>query len=285
MESLGYILTNQFIVIAVDTNFAMSVDDMWFDSDRIKKVHKLNDRLMISATGELNKIADIYTYIFKLNELGHNKTFDDTVENLASAFQLSSTVDVAGMKSLVGLTSRFITPEGTVDTEAFLNHLSSNPDLQAILKDAFSLASSGIKMPTTITLFEFGEHPGQVRMGKCLVIGNHLKSAEMPAIPKDHAFIGFSSSTRKAAEINLIEKSLLAEISTYLTPGWETSKQHTAALVQLSKQLLAKGLRAITPFCGMPNIVYYELSSQTGYIFKEPDTPLHICDFSTFRNE
>jgi hypothetical protein len=280
MESLGYILTNQFIIIAVDTNFIISINELRYDADNVKKVHRLNDRLMISVTGEYGRMADIYAYILKLNELGHNKTFNDAVENLESVFRLSSTVDVEGMKALVQLTTRFTSPDGIVDSGAFLDHLSSSPDLQAILMDAFTLVQSGIKMPTTIHLFGLDMELARVRMGQYLVVGNHFKSMEMSPLFKDGITIGFSSSTRKSEEIRATEEWVLDNLKPLLYAGWETSAASTDKLIEASKRQLAHGLKAITPFHKMPNVVYYELSHRTGFTFEEPRTHLKMMDFN-----
>ena len=43
-----------------------------------------------------------------------------------------------------------------------------------------------------------------------------------------------------------------------------------AHLKALSKQLLVEGLEALNPINAKQNVIFYELSSETGYVFAEP---------------
>jgi hypothetical protein len=282
MESLGYILSNKFIVVAADTNFVFTASQLTFNANNIKKAYRLNDQLLISVIGEFHKITDIYTYILKLNELGHNKSFDETVENLGSAFGLSPNIDIDGIKSLVELTPEFMDANGVVNTTAFLEHLASNPDLQALLKDTFDLHLSGLNVPTSVLLFGFDNE--SIRMGKYLVVGNHLKSLEIQPIPKDNIFIGFSSSTIKSEETDKLEEELIKELQPLMINEWENSPEITKDLINAGKKKLEKGLKTLTPFKKEPNIVFYELSADTKFKFQEPSIDLKKINFKRPEN-
>lgn len=277
MDGLGYIISNKFIVIAADTNLILTVDDGPFETAVAEKVHRINDDVFISIIGDPYKISDVQLFTDILNELRPGESYDEIAENIKSTFKLTnSEFDPNTVESLKKRVLS-IYKEGDSEAEVkakLLALLEDDPDTQAFTQDALSLNETGLRSPTTILLFGIDRPSLSTRASKSLLIGHYLKGSEMLPINKDSVILEVLNSTQRSNYNQQLSIDLLKELQPFIVAGWEDSNELTALLMEAGKKLLKKGIGTLNPFTTIPNIVFYELSADTDYQFKEPDLQL-----------
>lgn len=280
MESIGYFVTNKFILIAVDKNLEVTIgeqdEQLKLEINNAKKVYKISDETAISIIGLPHKITDIYKFILSIQN--SNNTYDNVEEDLKSIFNSSLQKVVENIQNISSLIPRFSEENGALKQDELFKHLENDPDLLQITKEAISLLQSKSQLPTRVSIF--GRENGQNVFGVYMSIGINLIGNKQATIPKDHIFIGIQSIKTTQEQSKEIEDILLSRIKPFLVNGWEESKELESKLYNACKEQLKFGLTEVTPFKKKPEIIFYELNEQSNFKFKEPDEKLIEVNFN-----
>lgn len=274
MESVAYMISRNFILLAVDTNFETSFKGVDFKMSNAKKLHILNDKTAISVIGNPYKISDIYKYVLNLKSIDENSGFNKIVEDVKDVFNSSGIELKKGIEEISKLLPKYKTDSGHVDTATLFEFLKDKPELISILKD--SILSVNNEMPMLSQLLIVGWQPelDATRLSHNVSIGLNLTGSDFDDFKKGLVYTRFASATVHPTETTKLETELSQELTPILCSGWEDDKAKVESVIDLGKIILSKGLERITPYKSKPNIVFYELSPMTNYKFKEPDLKL-----------
>lgn len=279
MESIAYLINRKFVLIAFDTNYIADFGGSTVDLKLIKKAYKLNDHNLISVIGNPYKTSDIFNYVLKLNELGHNGSFEKIIEDLDDVFNSAKTEVVDDLEELTKLLPHFYDDSGNVNITDLFEQIKKKPQLVSLLQETIS--SSNQKHPAMTQVFVFGwdKELEIVKMNQIISVGQKLTYIPIQEYQKDFVYIRFASSTLNPNDTVNIEHELVQKLTPYLTEGWDSDFEQTDTLINVAKEVLVEGLKKICPYEREPNIVFYELSSRTNYVFEEPEQDLTKLEF------
>ncbi|OOV28607.1 hypothetical protein BXU11_01255 [Flavobacterium sp. LM5] len=279
MESIAYIVTNKFILILADTNFELKIGDEEIKKNDAQKVSVLLDNLAIACVGEFYKTSDISNYVWKLNELGHNNSFDEIIEDLESSFGTDNITEEM-LRKQNELYIKFTDLNGNIDTVALLNSIKDDKIMYPFVRDVFITLQGGFN-PTSIALFSVENNPFRIRVGNYNIKGNHMVGSETNILT-DHIFIHSMSATKDENTIAQLTNKAHSEINKFVFKNWENDDDAVNKLIEVGKITLTNIIESISPYPSKPNVVVYELSKNTNYIFKDPETHLKRYNFNRF---
>lgn len=285
MESIGYIANRNFILIGVDTNYETEHGGFALTVDCAKKVYKLNDHNAICVIGNPYKVSDIHKYILKLNELGQNWTYEKIIEDLNDVFNSSKTDISKGFKELSELLPNFYSKTGFVKTEELFAYLKDKPEYISILQDTISSINNSHAGLSQVLIFSWDTTLQKSRLAQYVSIGLNLTGNELNEMQPGLIYARFASATVDPRETTKLESELVQQFTSLLQIGWDEDVEKIKIAIDKGKTILAEGLSRITPFKGKPNIVFYELSSQTNFIFSEPDIKLKEIVYNRTKND
>jgi hypothetical protein len=285
MESIGYIINRNFILIAVDTNYETAFQGISLTMNRAKKVHKLNDHNAISTIGNPYKITDINKYVLKLNELGQTYNFEKIIEDLNDVFGSSRTDISKGLRELADLLPKFYNEDGYVKTKELFEFLKDKPEYISLLKDTISTVNNSHPGLTQIIVFSWDKENLRTRLGHFVSIGQNLKGSELTDMLPNVVYTRFSSATIKPEETTKIEQELSQHMITLVQGEWDTDLKLTNRVIAKGKDVLIEGLKKINPYMTEPNVVFYELSQRTNFMFTEPSVDLKKIEYNRLNND
>lgn len=279
MESLGYIVTNKFILVGVNTNLNISVgegqEQLAISLNNARKVYRVSDKTIIIIVGLAHKITDLFSYILGIKD--SNKTFDSIIEDLESIYNSNTSKLIANMQMVAEVIPKYMNSDKVLDTTKFLEHFENNDDLYSIAKESLELLKSGTKSGTQIYLFTQEENINY--LGKYLSLATNFSGLKSPQLPKDNFYLGLASSAIEMKQIEKLQAEKIIELKENLTSDWELSEEKILKLKLDSMEILSSALKEINPFPEEANIVFYELSNETDEIFKEPEINLIDVNF------
>jgi len=179
MESVAYLINRNFILVAVDTHYISELGGIKLKMDNAKKVYKLNDHNLISLIGNPFKVTDIFKYILKLNELGHNGTYDQIIEDLTNVFNSSKTEMTKGMRELADILPKFSDETGYLKTEELVAYLKGRPEYIAILNDTISSMNNSVPALTQVLVFGWDVLLRKTRLAHYVSLGQNLSGNEL----------------------------------------------------------------------------------------------------------
>lgn len=285
MESIGYIVSKNFIFIAVDTNYETEFGGLSLTMNSAKKVYKLNDRNAICVIGNPYKVSDIHKYILKLNELGQNSDYDKILEDLNDVFNSSKTDISKGLRELSELLPKFYNETGYVKTEELFAYLKDKPEYISILQDTISSMNNSHPGLTQVLVFSWDKVFNKSRLAHFVSIGLNLTGNELNEMQDGLVYMRLASATVDPKETTKLESELVQKFTPLLQAGWNEDIEQTIAIINKGKEVLSEGLNRITPYKNQPNIVFYELSSRTNFIFTEPDVELKKIVYNRTNND
>ncbi|WP_299365894.1 hypothetical protein [Winogradskyella sp.] len=280
MDSIAYMINRKFILVAVDTNYETQLGDISLKMNRAKKVYKLNNNNLIAVIGNPYKITDIYKYVLKLSELGHNESYEKIIEDLNNVFNSSKIKIVDGMKELTTLLPKFYNETGHIKTDELFEHLKEKPELISILKDTISSINNDMPALTQVMVFSWIPEKIKTSFAHLISLGQNLTGNELNEINPEMIYTRLSSSTVKPTETTKIENELNKKISPLLYPNWYNDLEGVQNIINKGKEILADGLKRISPYSTEPNVVFYELSNMTNFIFVEPKLKLKKIEYN-----
>lgn len=280
MESIAYLINRHFTLVAVDTHYLTEFAGIKIQMNQAKKLYKLNDHNLISVIGNPYKITDIFKYVLKLNELGHNGNYDKIVEDLNDVFNTSKTEISKGLRELSDILPRFYNDSGYVKTEELFEYLKDKPEYIAILQDTLSSMNNSHPALTQVLVFGWDTSVKLTRLAHFVSLGQNLTGNQLNEMLPDFVYTRFASATLDPAETTKLESELVQQLTPIVTPGWDIDKEKIAEVIEKGKQVLTEGLKKITPYQIEPNIVFYELSERTNFKFEEPKDDLKKIEYN-----
>ncbi|MES2277124.1 MAG: hypothetical protein V4592_13930 [Bacteroidota bacterium] len=279
MEALGYVVSNKFILIAVNTKLTIK----WgtgpadtFSLPNARKVHTIGKHLAISVIGIPHKISDIYKYILKINN--QQSTYDSIVEDLESIFNTDREKLVAKVGQVRDLVSRHTDASGVLDEAAVGAALAGNPELATIMTEAKSLIGAGANGVTKI--FLFGRENDQNVYGEYIVLGFNMTGYKETAPQADYVFYNIVSSIADPTLMEELISRQRDELLPLLTPGWETDSELENIVFAKCRQLLSDALTELSNSTESPNVEFYTLNNETNFEFAEPAIHLTNIEFN-----
>ena len=279
MESIAYLVNREFVIVAVDTNYQLEAEKLTVTMTKAKKVYRLNDHTLISVIGNPYKVTDVMKYVLKLCELGHAGNFEDLLEDLQDVFNSATQSATSIMEELNDMIPKLVNEDGNVDTNELIEKFKDKPAHQAMIKDALVGMKTNFFAFAFLIVLGFDDDNRIVRMAPFASIGNNMFGEEKE-LPEDAVYLKYNSATMHPLETTTMEQELAMELSPILVEGWNRDQLQMNAVKEKGRELLAQGLRRMTPYKTTPNIVYYELSADTGFVFQEPDVELHEIKYN-----
>jgi hypothetical protein len=280
MDSLGFVVNRKFALIAVEKRFEMQRKDAPIVFDNIRKAYKLNDHHLISVIGNYLKMTDMYRYIFRLNELGNNGTFDEIISDLTNVFGTSMSVrrDLADIKQLMLKLSD--------DPEKLRNELKAffaeKPHLMNLYMEIIAPIHDPQPALTQVLLFGWDEKLERVRQIHLLAPGNNLipvGGGEEELLPGALYTRLVSFDIKREKEIRRISEEVNDAITSLLTPEWDDDNKHVDLVIDQAIESLTAAYTSLTPYQAKPDVIFYELSHRTNFKFQEPDVKLMGIQF------
>jgi len=280
MESLGYIVTNKFIILAVDSKleFAYGENDETtkIHFENVRKVHKISNTTTISILGSPFKITDLYKYILGLKN--SDKSFDTIIEDLESIFNYNLKDFVEKVEQVKKVIPKYQDENGVLDQEKLLKHFEKNDALLLIAKDLIELINSSTF--TGAQIFLFTNENGQNYFGKYISFGANISGKKSPLLKNNNFYFGLESSIIDPKVIEKLKEEKISELKSEIDEDWELSDELIMKFKIKVKQILKEALTKLSPFNSRPNIIFYELSDETKNIFIEPDLKLNNINFN-----
>lgn len=277
MDSIGYAVTNNFMVVAVDTRLQVKIEAQTLFIPNTRKVYKIGRSMLISIIGVPHKISDIYKYILNLKY--SENSYGSIVNDLESIFKSGIPDLVTNIQRLQSLIGNFTNEEGKEDISRIQNEVANNPELNSLLTELINIQSSNNGFTK---IFLFDRELNKNVHGVYALIGNNLAGVKIEEIPEDNIYYNVISSVTNEQSTTRIVESQKDELQPYLKPGWEQDEQMEEELLEKCKSLLTIAFAKISTLEGNPNIVFYELNKTTDFEFKEPE--MHLTNITFNRN-
>lgn len=273
MESIGYIINRNFVLIAVDTNYNIQTDKTILHVPNLRKIYKLNDNNIISVIGNPYRSTDVIKYVMKLNELGYNGTYSQIKEDLKDAFDNSKGDVIENVKKLAKILPSFQDENGYLKINDLTNHLENEPGLLNLFTESIRTMQNSTPTIAQILVFGWNKELKKMRLYHSISLGQELIENEYD-FTRDLLYTRFLSSTKQVDETQKTENELGLNFSSFLSTGWDEQTDKICDILRKGKEILTEGLIRISPYESQPNIIFYELSYRTDYIFKEPEIKL-----------
>lgn len=274
MDILGYFASNKFIVAATSTSYNFSSDGKPVQLESIRKIHKINDHAFYTVVGEPFKSSKVVTFFDELYRLQPSGTYDEIIQDFTSTFNVSSLSDIDSVKGEGGRAIRQnVDINDVLDTNSLLKSLESGSDTESILKELLGYVKMGVKYPMTILFWGSEPDKSVTRTSKYLMLGNFMNGADVLPLQKDNYVFEFVSATESSEQLTEISQRYINQLKPSFFTDWEDSPESIPSLVQAVKSTLIQGLTELGGLSNT-NIVFYELSAETGFLVKEPDQPL-----------
>jgi hypothetical protein len=284
MESAAYLINRHFVLIAVDTNYQYKLGDTVLKIPNAKKVYKLNDTNLVSVIGNPFKTTNIYKYLLKLNEYGHNKSFEEIVEDLNDVFNATGTDLIDNLKSLASILPNFYNETGHLKIDEIANSLKDRPELLSVLSDGINILNDSTNALTQVVVFGWNRKSSKMDAAHLVALGNHLHGNQAFQLAEGFIHIKFSASSMDISKkTHQLEAEAIQKFKRFITPGWDLEPTAIEQVLELGKDILTDGLKQISPYEGDPNVIFYELSERTNNIFIEPDLHLTKIEFNNKR--
>jgi hypothetical protein len=276
MEAIGYAVTNNFMLIAVDTRLQVKTGDITLSLPNTRKVYKIGRSMLISVIGVPHKISDVYKYILNLKY--SENSYESVVSDLESIFKSGANDLVNTFEQLKSLIDKFTGDGGTEDLSRIQNEAANYPELNSLLTEIINAQNSNNKGLTCIFLFD-REFDKNVH-GMYVLVGNNLAGVKNDNLPKDNIYYNLVSSITGEEITKPITESQREELKPYLQTGWEQNEQMEQELLEKCKSLLTTAFSKISSLEGNPNVVFYLLNKSTDFEFKEPEIKLTDITFN-----
>lgn len=279
MEGIGYVVTNNFILIAVDTNLIATIgenhDKLKLQFNNIRKVYKISDTTAISIIGLPHKISDIYKYVLSIKN--SDKSFDAVDGDLKFIFNSNLESILAQISKVASVIKNFTDENDVLDKDKFFEYFADDHELLKIAKESLALIESNTELGTRIFLFSYEN--GKNIFGNYISIANNLQGNKIDDIPKDNIYLVLASAKEKNETVLNLQNQSLEKLKPFMLENWENTRESEINLKNKAKEVLEEALIKLTPFDLTPNIVFYELSKETDYIFVEPNIKLIDINF------
>jgi hypothetical protein len=104
MDTIGYVVTNKFIIVAAEGGLEITVHNedgttQVLTLNNTRKVYTIGGKLAISVLGIPTKITEIYNYILNLKY--GDQTFDSILEDLKSIYNTDPDKLLTGLQNLL----------------------------------------------------------------------------------------------------------------------------------------------------------------------------------------
>lgn len=282
MESLAYLINRHFTIIAVDTHYQMPLGDSVFKIPNAKKVYKLNDTNLIAVIGNPVKTTNVNKYILKLNEYGHNQTFDEIVADVNDVFNTTKTNLIDNLKHIVDVLPQYYNEAGEVKLTDLANSFKEKPELISVLNDALLALNDSSTALTQVMVFGWDLEDLKCKVAHLVSMGDNLFGNDNNLLAEDFIYIKFATSDLEISKKTKdIEAEAIQKFNNFLIPGWDNDNDKVQEIIELGKTILQDGIRQICPYKEEPNIIFYELSPNTNSHFIEPDIHLTKIEVST----
>lgn len=274
MESIAYLASSKFIIVAVDTIYETQFHNISIKLNDAQKAYKLSDSNLVSVIGNPYKITDIYTYLNKLTELGQNRSFEEVINDLNDVFNTSRQGFANQINDLRSMLPQFQNEKDEVDVEKMKVALTERPDLVSILEDALHSLNAEETSITQLFVFGWNDVDSLPKIANFISIGNRLEGATFTEFLPGQVFVRFASATAQAETTRKIEQEAVEQLNVLLFPGWDAEENSINKIIMEGKQILARGLAKISPYNTAANVVFYELDEKSKFAFQEPKIKL-----------
>lgn len=271
MDRIGYVVTNNFILVGVDTNLVLTMGEVGEEvslrlSDA-RKVHLLTPTTAVSVVGLPSKAGDIYRYLDTLENTQHS--FDEVVEDVASLFN-SNLEEIKRQLLLVSdVVMNTLDGNGAVQPDQIRAHFAGQPEMLQIVEEALQLVTGN--NPRATQFFVFGHEAGRYLVARYVVIGTNISGHRLDDLSADHFDFVLTTSLGNNTKLDELEDMYRQLLGGSITPGWEQDPAQVQEFKDKAQEYITQGLQFSNPFADMkPNIVFYELSPATGFVFQEP---------------
>ena len=277
MDLLGYLVTNQFVLIGVDTNLVLQV----LDEDQapmatlhltdVRKVRLLSPTTAVAVVGLPQKAGDVYNYLHALTHTQH--TFEEVVADLESLFNGNEAEMAHQVYHVQAAIQDYTDAQGVVQEAQLLAHLAQEPALQQVAVETLQLRQRGNVAATQV--FVLAHEQGRTRLARYELLGTNLSNHRPEGLPPDQLDFVLCSSVYDQTRIQHLQQGYQHLLQANLPPGWEHDPRQVDALKERARTYLQQALQEVNSFQQLPpNIVFYELSPATGNVFREPGQPL-----------
>lgn len=282
MESLAYIITNKFLIVAFDGNLQVKASDMELKLSKINKVYNANDTTLISIVGNLKEMTKLYRYVLELYR--HNKDMkpEDIIADIKDLRPKDMDDLMVGIKDILEIAEELKNPEITeLDAQIILQKLQNNKTVQELLKDVGD-KNDPKKNLNFVHIFNYNPEKG-MNCHALNLAGNYViepYKIDKSNIPKNSFFIGITSSLNDETELTKVRVNYVNRIkSLFEGSNWEDLPLEPSMLDE-SRKLLRDALTEICPFKEKPDVYFYEIGQHTDYKVVKPKTALSEINFN-----
>lgn len=280
MEMLGYVISRNFALIAVNVRHVAKVGPDKIEIPNARKAYVIRDNLLLAMRGNPYKITDIKKYLLKLSELNSIKSFHSVRDDLNDVFNTAQdkmSVSIAKINKVIGRLKR---DDGYIDTREVEKNLDSREEIM-LLRDIASATLNDHNSLTILSLFGYEQSKG-LEMVHMVAAGSQISDVYKSELPEDQIFLQFLSDS--TVDAIALQNELVKKLIPFLPAGWHKDNQQIAIMLEQAKEVLMIGFTTLSPPDDQPNIIFYELSPRTGFIFNEPPIPLVNIEYNYNRS-
>lgn len=275
MDRIGYIITNNFILIGVDTNLVLTLgsgsDSITLRLTDARKVRLLSPTVAVAVVGLPAKAGDLYKYLEALRNT--DNTFDEVVSDVTSLFNQNVKDIQAQMLEVRAVIMDNLDEQGAIKEDAVLAHFVDDLGKQQLVIESLQMLRKQNHMATQF--FAFAHEHGKNLSARYIVIGANASGHRQENLPVDNYDFVLTSSLEQTKKLETTQGLMQQMISGSIPHGWDNDPAKVDEIKEMARGLIRQGLEGSNPFPEMkPNILFYELSAATGYVFAEPEQKL-----------
>ena len=282
MESLAYIITNKFLIVAFDGNLQVKASDMELKLSKINKVYKTNDTTLISIVGNLKEMTKLYRYVLELYRHKKDMTPEEIIADIKDLRPKDMDDLMAGIRDVMEIAEELKRPGITeADAQIILQKLQNNKTVQELMKDVGD-KNDPKKNLNFVHIFNYNPEKG-MNCHALNLAGNYViepYKIDNSNIPKNSFFIGIASSVGDETALAKVRANYVKRIKPLFEKrDWEDLPLETSMLDE-SRKLLSDALTEICPFKETPDVYFYEIGQHTDYKVIKPKTELSEINFN-----
>lgn len=279
MDRIGYIVTNKFILIGVDTNLIITQsngsESVTLHLTDARKVRLLSPTVAVAVVGLPAKAGDLYNYLGALKNT--NNTFDEVVTDVTTLFNQNANDIKAQMLEVVAVIMANLDEQGAIKEEVVKAHFAGDLGKLQIVEESLQMVRHQNHMATQF--FAFAHEHGKNLSARYMVIGANASGHRQDNLPVDNYDLVLTSSMEQVKKLEAAQGLMQQMISGSIPHGWDNDPAKVDEIKEMARGLIRQWLEGSNPFPEMtPNIVFYELSAATGYVFAEPAQKLRQID-------
>ena len=281
MECLATVVSQKFILVAVDSRYHIQIDNLRIESSKAKKVFGINDQNLLSIVGNPYRATDVSKFVSRMKQLKENLSFEEINADIENIFNTANTDINSDFTDIIDALPQFYEQNGNIDPKKLFEYFKDDPAKLSLAKDTILTMKGGLDAIAQILLFSWDQDVRRTIISHHISMGHSMHSSVFfeDMLP-NQIYVRCLKGSKVDQEL---EVKLSNEFSPFVKDGWLDTDQNLSAIIKKSKEVLEEAIKHMTPFEGVPNVIFYELSHQTDFKFKHPNIELKDINYNRVR--